>query len=195
MNSNQKGKRGERELASKIRECGFDARRGQHMRDKNGRFTNNKNEWVIKDGLAYCYLRGELLFFTEEENMHIFDGKSVCKTADGYCGVNDDDGEKFVHRIITDAKDGDIVDHINRNKKDNRKSNLRLVDKSVNAFNCGVRKSNKSGVTGVYFRKDTNRWQAEIKKDGKHISLGCYVDKETAIKAREKGETKYYGQV
>lgn len=99
----------------------------------------------------------------------------------------------MLHRYISGAQDGDIVDHINRDRKDNRPENLRLTDKSENAFNCGVRRSNKSGFTGVWFRNDTKRWSAEIKKDGRKISLGCYAEKEDAIAARQSAEELIYG--
>ena len=84
-----------------------------------------------------------------------------------------------------------IVDHINRNKRDNRRENLRLANKSLNAFNSKIYKNNKSGVTGVYFRKDTKKWTAEIKVNYRKICLGCYETKEEAINARKKAEQKY----
>jgi hypothetical protein len=86
-----------------------------------------------------------------------------------------------------------VIDHINRNKKDNRLCNLRICDKSINAFNIGIKSNNTSGVTGVWFRKDTKKWVAEIKKNYKKISLGCYEKKEDAIKARKEAEIKIGG--
>lgn len=164
------------------------------VRDKKtGRYVPNTNTWKEKNGLLYCFLNDELLFFTEAENKPIFDGLSATKLALGYSAVRIAGEGVAVHRLLTGAKTGDIVDHINRDRKDNRLSNLRITDKSGNAFNTGIRPNNKSGYTGVHFRKDTKRWQAEIKVNYKKISLGCYATKEEAAEARRKAEVKYCG--
>ena len=160
-----------------------------------GRFESNNNEWKKKNGLLYCYANGELLFFTDEDNEWKLKGLTACKLAHGYSAVHINGKEIAVHRYLIDANPEDVVDHINRNKRDNRICNLRAVDKSINAFNCGLRATNTSGKTGVWVRKDTNKWSAEMKKNGKRITLGSFKTKEEAISAREKGEMKYYGEV
>ena len=163
------------------------------MRTDKGTFAPNTNVWQVRNGLLYCYLNEELLFYTDERNWFLFKGKSVCKAADGYSGMRISGKMVLVHRVIANACEGDVVDHINRNKKDNRIKNLRKTDKSENAFNSKLRSNNKSGVTGVRFRQDTKRWTAEIKKDYKKISLGCFATKEEAVQARKKAEVEYYG--
>lgn len=160
---------------------------------KTGRFMPNANRWVEKDGLAYCYSEEELLFFTDIKTSMQFRSKSIGKMANGYAETWIGGRAKPIHRIIMNAKEGDIIDHINRNKKDNRLENLRKTDKSENAYNSKLRSNNKSGTTGVRFRKDTKRWSAEIKKDYKKIPLGCFATKEEAIQARKEAEVKYYG--
>lgn len=164
-----------------------------NSRDEFGRFRKNNNRWEECDGIVYCYLGEELLFFTEAKNRGLFDGMSVAKMANGYSAVRVNGKEIAVHRFISKPSGAEVVDHINRNKKDNRSINLRNTNKSVNAFNCDRRKTNKSGVTGVWWRKDTNRWSAEIKKDGKKISLGCFGSFEEAVIARKKAEAVIYG--
>lgn len=159
-------------------------------RDKRtGRFVSNTNKWVFEGENVYCYLDGELLFFTDDASVveHTW-----AKMANGYASTKVDGKQVAAHRFISKPNDDELVDHINRNKKDNRKCNLRNTDKSVNAFNCKRRTTNKSGVTGVWYRKDTNKWCAEIKKDNKKISLGCYENIEDAVKARKKAEELYY---
>lgn len=75
------------------------------------------------------------------------------------------------------------------------KDNCRWADKSLQAYNQRLRRTNTSGYTGVKFRGDTNKWQAIITKNYKNISLGCYDTLEEALRARVKGEEEYYGEV
>lgn len=83
------------------------------------------------------------------------------------------------------------IDHVNHNRSDNRIENLREVEHKENCRNKTLNKNNTSGVTGVYWLAKYNVWQARIRVDGKHISLGCYKDFKEAVKARKEGEHKY----
>lgn len=79
------------------------------------------------------------------------------------------------------------VDHINRNKLDNQRENLRLATHSENAANAGGKK-NKEGYRGI--KAHRRKWQAEIQKDKRKIFIGLYSTKEAAaiaynIKAKE----------
>jgi hypothetical protein len=51
------------------------------------------------------------------------------------------------------------IDHINHNKSDNRKNNLRIVTHKVNQRNRSLSKNNKSGMSGVYWDKSKNKWR------------------------------------
>ena len=86
------------------------------------------------------------------------------------------------------------IDHIDRNPLNNKISNLRLATMSQNQCNKKVQTNNKSGVTGVYLRSDTNKWTASIQLSGKKIVLGCYQTKEEARQARIEAEKKYFGK-
>jgi len=77
------------------------------------------------------------------------------------------------------------VDHIDRNRKNNRWENLRTA---TNAENC----RNRTGVIGVYENKKTGGWYASIGVEGKSKYLGYFKTKEDALKARQDGENKYW---
>lgn len=98
-----------------------------------------------------------------------------------------------MHRLINNTPEGVSTDHINRNRLDNKRENLRNVTKSQNAINSKIKENNKSGITGVYWDKFTKKWRAEIKFNYKKISLGRFVNIKDAILARKKGEIKYHG--
>lgn len=102
-------------------------------------------------------------------------------------------GRLYMHRIITKLKGEDKIepDHIDGNGLNNRLANLRVVTRSINNFNKLPQSNNTSGTSGVIFRKDTRRWQARIKLNGKTTYLGCFIKKSEAIEARRKAEDAY----
>jgi len=81
-----------------------------------------------------------------------------------------------------------VIDHINQIRTDNRIINLRVVNKSMNRRNCSTNSLNTSGVTGVTYQKDRNRWYAYIKINGKMKSLGRHKTFEEAVIARKEAE-------
>jgi hypothetical protein len=96
-----------------------------------------------------------------------------------------------MHRLINNTPEGLFTDHINRNKLDNRRCNLRTVNKKQNAFNTKLFCTNTSGFKGVYWEKYTQKWRAELKLNYKKISLGRFEKIEDAIEARKKAEERY----
>lgn len=114
--------------------------------------------------------------------------------ANGYVTGWKDGSVALLHRIITNAKKGEFVDHINGDKLDNRLSNLRIVTNQQNCMNRKLVSNNTSGVTGVYWNKGMSKWQAQIMYKRKYMYLGCYDNIEDAVKARKDAEKKYFGE-
>lgn len=98
-----------------------------------------------------------------------------------------------LHRLVMDAPDGYLVDHVNRIPLDNRKSNLRLCTPAENSRNVGVSQSNSTGFKGVYFEKLNNKYRARIKYNGKRVSLGCYENAVDAAIAYDKKAIELFG--
>lgn len=98
----------------------------------------------------------------------------------------------YMHQEVNKSHQGMVTYHINGNKLDNRRSNLRYADKSLNAISTGLRNVNKSGYKsgyiGVSWHKNNNKWQSYICKDNKQTYLGIYNKLSEAIEAREKAE-------
>ena len=88
--------------------------------------------------------------------------------------------------------DGYHVDHINGDKSDNRRRNLRICTPSENSCN-GARIDSKSGVRGVYWQEKRQRYQVQITKDGITYSLGRFIDLDEAISVRLAAEDKHHG--
>jgi hypothetical protein len=78
----------------------------------------------------------------------------------------------YMHRVITGAKAGQMVDHINGDVLDNRKRNLRLVTPAQNNWNVRKRKNKTTDFLGV--SKKRNRYRAQLQHRGKDIHLGTF---------------------
>jgi hypothetical protein len=94
-----------------------------------------------------------------------------------------------LHRIITNCPENLVVDHVNHNTLDNRKSNLNIVTSRENSQNT-VRRKNRSTFRGV--RKTTCGYDVSFMINGEHKFLGSYLLKKHAISARIRAEIKYW---
>lgn len=90
-------------------------------------------------------------------------------------------------------KDELTIDRIDV-EKDYSPDNCRWITHQQNCWNRDLtpRKTNTSGCSGVYLRKDSNKWRASITVSGKKINLGSFSNKEDAIKARKEAEKIYW---
>ena len=117
--------------------------------------VNSRNWYVDKDGyLASSYIYAGRICFTT------------------------------FHRLVMNARQGQVVDHINRNRADNLKYNLRCCSRFENNLNRGRRSTNKSGTIGVHYDSKRNKWVANITYNKRRIFIGRFSTKESAIKAR-----------
>jgi hypothetical protein len=98
-----------------------------------------------------------------------------------------------LHRELMGFPDGE-VDHINGNKLDNRRANLRVVTRQGNGQNVGMFRTNTSGHLGVSWNKKTAKFQAYGKIDRKMIHLGLFSEREEAARvAAEYRQQNYAG--
>ena len=128
-------------------------------------------------------------------------------TAKWYVDLSDDTGSFYVigskhtngkrskprlHRWLLEAKNGMVVDHINHDTLDNRRSNLREVTNSQNCQNLlGPQVNNTSGYRGVTWHKRNQKWQAQLMVNSKRKYLGYFDSIEEANKAAVEGRKKY----
>jgi hypothetical protein len=93
-------------------------------------------------------------------------------------------GHHFAWFWVNGNVDINEIDHINRNRADNRISNLRNITPQVNQWN-------RNGK-GYYFNKAQKKYQAQIRLNGKAIHLGCYDTAEEARQAYLNAKPKYH---
>ena len=101
----------------------------------------------------------------------------------------------LAHKIIIWCPKGMQADHIDGNKLNNQKSNLRICTQSQNQSNRNKPKNNTSGFKGVSWGKKSNKWQASIKKNNKDNYLGLFKNKEDAAKIYNKAAKEMFGEI
>jgi hypothetical protein len=153
----------------------------------------NKYDLSGQYGVGYTK-KGEEFYFDLEDYDLI---KDYCWSfvKKGYVSttikINNKSKQILLHRLLMNFPKE--VDHIDRNKANNKKNNLRSVTSSQNATNRGKSKNNKTGIIGVYWRKQSNRYHSNIYANGERLNLGYYKDFAEAVIVRLKAELEYFG--
>ena len=99
----------------------------------------------------------------------------------------------LMHRAIMDATDGKHVDHINGNRLDNRRKNLRIVTPSMNLANSKKQKNNTSGYMGVS-RDRGGRWRTQLNFQKKRYYGGLHDTPEEAARAYDELAKEIHGE-
>lgn len=140
------------------------------------------------------YVEGGRLFWREDRRVgrgrgrvHVRAGDEAgCIGSNGYRVFRLDGKLYSTHRAIWAMLNGrwpSELDHINRDRADNRPENLREVTSAQNKANTGLSCRNTSGRKGVSWNKDVRKWQATANLAGKSTYLGVYSDIEAAAEA------------
>lgn len=114
------------------------------------------------------------------------------KSNNGY--IKSSGGKHYLHRLIMSTPTGVQVDHINNDRADNRRANLRHCNQSENNANSLLRTDNTSGVRGVSWDRFREKWVAQVWKNRKIIFRKRFDTKEEAIKAYRLNKERLYGE-
>lgn len=99
-----------------------------------------------------------------------------------------------LHRLLMNDPKGKVVDHINNNPSDCRKSNLRVTSQHCNAMNCSLPKNSTTGYKGVCFDKKEGKYMAHIHPSGRMVFLGYFDTPERAAVEYDRAAVKYFGE-
>ncbi len=109
-------------------------------------------------------------------------------------------GVVYLHaRLVWVYLNGNIpeelqIDHIDGERANDKQTNQRLANHSQQGQNKGPNSRSKTGVKGVCFIARRNKYRADIRANGKRITLGYFVELEDAVVARKEAELKYHGE-
>lgn len=105
-------------------------------------------------------------------------------------------GKQLLHRLILNAKKGEICDHINGDGLDNRKNNLRIVTNSQNLMNSRkpIIKNTTSQYKGVYWSVHHKKWVSRVRLNYKYQNLGFYNNELDAAHAYDDGAKRVFGK-
>jgi hypothetical protein len=132
-------------------------------------------------------------YLIDKQNLHKIRSKALCYDKSiGYVLIKEGGKWILLHRYLMNAKSGQVVDHINRDKTDNRIKNLRFVNKSQNNFNRNVKK--RDLPRGIYFDKYGNRYRACLSVNNKTLKLGSFKTIKEAKKVYDEKIIEIYGK-
>lgn len=116
-----------------------------------------------------------------------------CGTKGQYAATTINDHTVYMHRLLTQEVDGFEVDHVDGNKLNNQRANLRLVTGSQNMQNRHGESKSTTGYWGVYVKKghDKKRFYARIMVNYQHFHLGYFETAEEAAVAASDGRAQY----
>jgi len=109
--------------------------------------------------------------------------------------IGDDDWtHRRMHRMILDAKKGEIIDHADGNRLNCQRYNIRKCNGRQNMQNQGLSKNNTSGYKGVRWNKVLHKFQSQICVNYKNYHLGLFDDKIEAAKAYNEKAKELFGE-
>lgn len=159
------------------------------------------NDTIIVDNICIAtMLNGEKVYydiqfydFFKDKNLFVSSvvissrGRKACYICFYHGGI-----KWRLHRYVIGAREGEIVDHKDRDTFNNRLENLRIVTHIENLYNRGHYKNNSSGFRGVY--KNGNKYRSFARIDKVDHTIGNFDDKITAARAYDAFVTEKLGE-
>jgi hypothetical protein len=132
-------------------------------------------------------------YLVDDEDFPLLARFTWYENHEGYARTSINDSFVFMHRLVLGtAPSNRFADHINGNRRDNRRGNLRWASKTQNGINTRMRKDNTTGYRGVRLTKE-GRYCAYTYHQKKQIRFGTFNTAEEAARARDAGMETLHG--
>lgn len=130
----------------------------------------------------------------DDEDYKILSKYKWYSVGDGYAGTRVDGKHITMHRMITDVKEKDMIDHIDGNILNNQKSNLRVVNMYESNKNRSGRKNSSSIYKGVWWDSVSSKWAVEISSNKKRTYGGRHESEVVAARIYNDLARKLHGK-
>ena len=156
-----------------------------------------RNTFEIVNEVVYVYFNNTQNYFTcDKSDIYLLNDVTWFESEYGYARAYVNGKYVFFHNQVL-GRDTSLLfvcDHIDGNRLNNQKTNLRVVTRAQNAINRGLNKNNTSGITGVSWDKGSKKWIAYIQANKEFLTLGYYDKKYEAVNRRKMAEKIYFGE-
>jgi len=149
-----------------------------------------QDKYAIVDAEDYEQLR-QYKWYAKKGYSTYYAGRGVRVYEDGrYEGVK----QKLMHRLITNAPAGMLVDHRNHNGLDNRRENMRVCTREQNSHNQRPYRGSSCGYKGVTLHKRDGVFEVNIRYKGNLNYIGRFKDADDAARAYDKKAKELFGE-
>lgn len=164
-------------------------KRGNTKGTTRGEAKIRRNEYeILDDGIKVYFNNSNSFFVCDIEDLGVIVSHTWYLNNNGY--ARSSDGQYF-HQLVMGKKDGLVIDHINQNKLDNHRKNLRACEYADNSHNTKKYSTNTTGHTGVT-KTRCGKYNASIVVQYKKINLGNYDIYDDACKAYDDAKKRYH---
>lgn len=171
-----------------------------HQYERYGECFETKPKYEIFDDRVECTIYGDKrketkIIINAIDLPIVFYSDGINVSSDGYVKLYDKASQShklFTRTVLNIDDENIIVDHKDNNPTNNIRTNLRIGNSQDNNRNESLSKNNTSGIIGVSWSKEKNRWRTYIMIDRKQKFLGYYINKNDAITSRLLAEKEYF---
>ena len=149
--------------------------------------TDGKTAEIVSTNNFHFYVDKEDLQLVKTKKWHVVTSQSEIRTV-----ISSD--RTYLHHLLLGNHKGLEIDHIDGDRLNNRRSNLRICTHQQNQCNQPLQRNNTSGVAGVRYYRPRHKFVARIKVSQYDLHLGYYHTLLEATQARNEGMRLMFGE-
>lgn len=167
---------------------------GGNLRSGHTKTCGHCEKYIFEDkNTMRCLLPNGNSFLFDADDFEVVKQHKWSIENSGYVHTTIKQKHVRLHKLLLDSGKF-VIDHINGNRSDNRKCNLRLASPCQNACNQKISKKNKTGYKGVSWNHKRGKYESNIGYQGKSYFLGYYDSPIEAAKSYDKAAFKFFGE-